>query len=492
MISKLKPLLKSGDYQFEEQNDVYVLTTTASHIDPLFSILQHEASFIAAVAVPGQLDSSLKLRYIFYPQIPSKLLIIDIVTEAVSPSMTAYFPILALYEQEITKQHGISFINSHSLVTPQHSPPEFLHQPDLADATIIPVGPIHAGVIEPGHFRFTAFGEHIVSLQIKLGYKHRGVTEAFTAAPIAQAIELAEHICGDSVIAYALALVQAAEKIQGIVPCQRTLLLRSLLQELERLYNHVGDVAMLINDTGFANGFARLIVLKEQLLRLNQELFGHRFLKANIALHGLVKLPEPKQLQYLQEKLNLIYAEFARMVAMIRSNHGVLERFKNTGILSNGVAKSLSVSGLVGRASAVSFDVRRDFSYAAYGDLDFEVHGRKTGDVLARYNVRLSEITESFQLVGQCITKLIESADTAQAREAINKAGWACSMAESARGPVFCYLELAANGIIKQCIIRDISLHNWRALEHAVLHNIVADFPVCNKSFSLAYAGTDM
>lgn len=488
----LNKFIKEQDLELELPcDDTLLLRIETSKLETVTAfLLGHRAQFQAQVV--SKKANRLELKYFFYIGIKSKLLVLELNTEYTRhpsiPSITAYYPAVYVYEQETRLKFGIEYCDSIEVKFPYDPAPEF--EPNDPNTTEIPVGPIHAGVIEPGHFHFTCHGEHIVNLSISLGYLHKNIETEFENRSIEEGLELSNSICGDSIVAYSLAYVQALEKIQSITVNKRTQYHRIILLELERLYNHIGDIGGIINDSGFSITNSHLSAIKERMLRLNKKIFGHRFLSGSINIGSVSKDLGLTDIEILNDKLNELNQDFKKAINLTMKHKTVLDRFSQTGYLTNATAQLLSVAGIVGKASGVSFDSRRDLSFATYEDINFHTHVRREGDVYARFQLRLSEVEESFKIIRQCLRKLSSDENEPAEAKLTRKSAW--SVVESARGPVFAYLELDNKAKIARAKLRDISKHNWKALEYAVLKNIVPDFPLCNKSFSLAYAATDM
>ncbi|HXG02009.1 MAG TPA: NADH-quinone oxidoreductase subunit C, partial [Candidatus Binatia bacterium] len=263
----------------------------------------------------------------------------------------------------------------------------------------ITVGPVHAGVIEPGHFRLSVEGETIVNLEIRLGWVHRGIEKLFETLPLERTPALAERVSGDESVAHALAYCQALEALSGTTIPRRAAWLRVLLLELERLYNHVGDVGMIVNDTGFGFGHAHCFRLREELLRLNERLTGHRLLRGAVVPGGVTGPVVEADLEATAARVIRLAAEFSEVAALCLANTLVLERLQGTGHLSPATARALQVVGLSGRASGLDADVRRDAPFAAYAQVPVPVPVYTAGDVWARTMVRIDEVAVAARLV---------------------------------------------------------------------------------------------
>ncbi len=355
----------------------------------------------------------------------------------------------------------------------------------------ITVGPVHAGIIEPGHFRFSVEGETIVNLETRLGFVHKGIEKLFETLPLAQAHELAERVSGDESAAHAVAFCQALEALAACAVPPRAAWLRVVLLELERLYNHVGDVGMIVNDTGFGFGHAHCFRLREALLRLNERATGHRLLRGAVVPGGVSGAIERADLGGLAREAGRLVDEFASIARLCLDNTTVLERLQGTGRLTLRTAQELQVVGLVGRASGLDADARRDAPSAAYRDLDVRVPVYEAGDVWARTMVRLDEAREAARLLALAAERAPSGGSHAPLPP-LPVGGHATAVVEAWRGPVWYWVHAEGPARLARVKVADPSFRNWPALEYAVLKNIVPDFPLCNKSFNLSYAGSDL
>jgi len=355
----------------------------------------------------------------------------------------------------------------------------------------IPVGPVHAGIIEPGHFRFSIVGEKVLRLEERLGYVHKGIERRFSELALADGQRLAARISGDSAVAFSWAYCQALEGMAGCAPPPRAAWLRALALELERSANHLGDLGALGNDAGFAFGLSQFSRLKELLLRATEAALGARYLldfvipggtRADLARDGAAGLGACVALLAPEvERLRQIYDEHA----------GVRDRFVGAGSVAPELAARLGLAGLAGRASGQSFDLRTDSPCEPYGELAVRKAGRTDGDVAARVAVRFDELLESLRLTGEILRRLPPGPWRAEV--ATPPAGaLGLGLVEGWRGPVLIALESAGAGRIRRCHPHDPSSLNWPILEHAVIGNIVPDFPLINKSFNLSYSGHDL
>jgi Ni,Fe-hydrogenase III large subunit/Ni,Fe-hydrogenase III component G len=355
----------------------------------------------------------------------------------------------------------------------------------------IPVGPVHAGIIEPGHFRFSVVGEKVLRLEERLGYVHKGIERRFTELPILEGHRLAARVSGDSGVAYSWAYCEALERMCGTALPGRAAWLRALALELERIANHLGDLGALGNDAGFAFGLSQFLRLKEHLLRATEQALGQRYL-LDFVVPGGTRCDLPAAgAGAIAHCLDLLEAEVPALRGIYEEHTGLRDRFAGTGTLAPELAGWLGVVGLAGRASAQPLDLRLDAPVAPYAEIGVTRCVRAEGDVLARVTLRFDELAESLRLVRKLLRNLPNGAHLATAT--VPPAGAAAAgLIEGWRGPVVIGLEAGPDGSIRRCHPQDPSWHNWPALEHAVIGNIVPDFPLINKSFNLSYSGHDL
>ncbi len=355
----------------------------------------------------------------------------------------------------------------------------------------IAVGPVHAGTIEPGHFRFSVVGEKVLRLEERLGYAHKGIELRFTQLPILEAHRLAARVSGDSAVAFSWAYCQALEGICEVQLPERAAWLRALYLELERIANHLGDLGALGNDAGFAFGLAQFSRLKEQLLRASHEALGERYLM-DVIVPGGTRL----DLTTLDaERVSTCVRGIAREVLELRTiydeHEGVRDRFNDAGTVDAELAARLGLIGLAGRASGQAFDLRSDLPCTPYPELAPAKVGCSGGDVAARVAVRFDELQESCRLVQRIVSALPGGPHFAAVRAPADGTIGA-GLIEGWRGPVFVALEAGPDGTIRRCHPHDPSWQNWPVIEHAIIGNIVPDFPLINKSFNLGYSGHDL
>jgi Ni,Fe-hydrogenase III large subunit len=362
---------------------------------------------------------------------------------------------------------------------------ESLHQ--------IPVGPVHAGIIEPGHFRFTANGETVVRLEERLGYVHKGIDALMAGAPLERAASLAGRVSGDSTVAYALAFAQAVETALGTPIPARAVWLRALAGELERLANHFGDIGAICNDASFTLMHASCGWLREQVLRTSDACFGHRLMMDRVIPGGMSRDLAADGGERLTALIAAVRKHFPELVELYENTSSLKDRTVDTGILSPALAQQFAAGGYVGRASGRHFDARRAPGYPPYDTLQFEVPVVQAGDVNARVWIRVQEVEQSLALIEQILKRLpsgpvgipVAAAGIPEAREG-------AALVEGFRGDIFAWTRIGPDGRVERCHLRDPSWFQWPLLEAAIEGNIVADFPLCNKSFNCSYSGHDL
>jgi Ni,Fe-hydrogenase III large subunit/Ni,Fe-hydrogenase III component G len=356
----------------------------------------------------------------------------------------------------------------------------------------IPVGPVHAGIIEPGHFRFSIIGERVLRLEERLGYVHKGIEKRFENNSLGFGAKLAGRVSGDSTVAYAWAYAMAAESIANVTPPERVLWLRALFLERERIANHLGDLGYLSNDVAFSFGMSQFWILKEQLLRNNAVLFGHRYLMDKILPGGVsVDLPELDKKTLLAE-CDLIEHEVRLLYSILEEHAGVQDRYMGTGTVEPALAAQLGLCGLAGRASGQAMDARVQYLCAPYDQLTVNMALRHNGDVAARVIVRFNELFESVRLTREIIAKLPSGDVLTTPLDQLPGNGFGIGVVEGWRGEVLVAIHTDAEGNLARVHPHDPSWQNWPVLEHAIIGNIVPDFPLINKSFNLSYSGHDL
>jgi formate hydrogenlyase subunit 5 len=434
-------------------------------------------------------------------------------------SISKIFPSASWYEREISDGFGIVFENSpddrrlflheiypkdfHPLLKSFRNKKMNLQQKNDLDKVSaeykfreiegegvyqIPVGPIHAGIIEPGHFRFSVIGESVFNLEIRMFYTHRGIEKLSEEKNPEDVVNIAESISGYETMANAVGFCNAIEQLSAEKIPERAIFLRTLLLEMERIYSHLGDLGGMCVDVAYPKGASPFFILREEALRNNYALTGSRFMKGIVCIGGLTKNIEKKKLRNLDAFLNKLLLKLRDAVQSIYGSSAVEERFETTGIIKHELIKHLNLTGPTARASGSLKDIRQDCSYGAYKKIGISIKTKSAGDVQSRFNVKVEEIIESIRIIRKIIWELPSGEIK---KDIILKDGFIISMIEAPRGQNLHYVHLK-NGAIQRYKIRTASFCNWQAIEHAVLGNIVPDFPLINKSLNLSYAGTDL
>jgi len=355
----------------------------------------------------------------------------------------------------------------------------------------IPVGPVHAGIIEPGHFRFQAMGEDVLNLEEKLGYVHKGIEKRFESMSWTDAPQLAARVSGDTTVAHSLAFAQAVEAMTGCRPPERALWLRALFLERERIANHLGDLGAICNDVAFTMLFYQFHRLKEILVRANVKLFGHRFMMDRIVPGGVIENIDAEGVAAILSETDRLAAEFEQLVTIYDENSSLEDRVRDTGVLSSEKARDLGMVGFVARASGLNLDCRIHQPFPPYDRIKVTIPVLVSGDVHARAWVRVEEIRDSLRIMREILRTLpagkLMNAVTAPRPD---RSGF--SAVEGWRGEILYWVQSGPKGEINRVMVRDPSSLNWLGLEQCIHGNIVPDFPVCNKSFNQSYSGNDL
>ena len=491
-----------------------------SHVPAITAYLRSEhAARVVLVFAEDRLrpEGAFHIHYVFErPGDPGFLILRASLPEGQTafPSLAAELPSLNWQEREIQDWFGLeaaghpnprrvalhdNWPDVHPLrkdfpldrVLPPLEGEQHEYRPTLGEGVFqIPVGPVHAGIIEPGHFNFAVAGEPILYLQLRMFYKHKGTEKLFEHLPLHRAVFLSESISGDSAFSHGTAFCQAIERAAEIEVPLRARFLRTVLLELERIYNHIADIGAIATDVGFVVANAHAGRLRETIVRLNEELTGSRLLRGMVCIGGVRRDWDRGQIAALRDAVRITQREFRDLTVLIKASDSTRDRLQRTGTLPAGKARALGIVGVGGRASGVDLDVRRDHPYAAYGGLTFKVPVYQEGDVMHRMQVRMDEVEESLGIIRQAIDRMPEGAHRAPHGE-IPAGRCALSAVEGWRGEIIHWVRTAPGNRLERCKIKDPSLNNWPALVEAVQGNIVPDFPVINKSFNLSYSGTD-
>ncbi len=476
------------------------------------------ARFVTLIPVDERVEhGSLSVFYVFSIPREDLFLILQVPVDPRHmelPSITAHIEAANHFEREMNDWFGVmAFPNIHRLASHPDWPDDA--HPMLKDFDLrksvprvrgsfdfrpvegegvfeIPVGPVHAGIIEPGHFRFSVAGEPIINLDIQLHYTHKGTEKLAEGRRPEHVVFLAERISGDSAFAHAAAYCASIERLAGIDIPQRAIIIRTILLELERLYNHIGDVGAILLDVGYAVGAAEAFHLKEELLQLNEILTGSRLLHGMARIGGVTRTIEEnaEKRSAIRSTLSMVERSFDKLIEWTLSTSSVLDRLETTGVLLEKDARQLGVVGIAARASGIDRDLRRDHPHLTYPFLEYKPVVYREGDVFARFKVRVDEVSKSLEVItqvlgqhhGEALVKPITSFPVSSC---------ALGYVEGWRGEIVHWVMTDRVGNISRWKITDPSFHNWRAVSLAVRGNIVPDFPVINKSFNLSYSGND-
>lgn len=354
----------------------------------------------------------------------------------------------------------------------------------------IAVGPVHAGIIEPGHFRFSVVGEKTLRLEERLGYTHKGVDKAFESFSAVEGYRLAGRVSGDSTAAYSWSYCMSLENIWKWQIPRRAFWLRAVALERERVANHLGDLGAIGNDAGFAFGLSQFMRLREDWLRLNKSIFAHRLMMDYICPGGVERDVNGEGLALILAQCHDIEKEVRALQGIYDDHSGLQDRFLTTGTVANELAMTLGLTGLAGRASGIAHDVRVNAPSEPYNGIPVNISTREAGDVSARVDVRFDEVFESLRLIRYLVDNMPEGAirkEFVRCGPAGSSAGWI----EGWRGGIFTALDVDSTGQVTRCHIHDPSWQNWPVIEYAITGDIVPDFPLINKSFNLSYSGHD-
>lgn len=355
----------------------------------------------------------------------------------------------------------------------------------------IPVGPVHAGIIEPGHFRFQAVGETVLHLEERLGYVHKGIEKIAEGRDAEGLARLAGRVSGDTTVAHAWAACMAMERAAGVEPPARALWLRAIMAERERIANHLGDIGAVCNDVSFSFAFYQFGRLREQWQRRSRRVYGHRFMMDCVVPGGVAIDMSPDDAAEMQVEIETFRPDFEQLIAIHNDSPTLEDRLVTTGYLSPDLAASFGTLGYVARASGIDFDVRRDAPYAPYDRLQVTAPVYKYGDVAARVRVRIEEIRAALDLLQQLLADLPAGPVRVPWRPPAAGAE-GLGLVEGWRGEILAFVRFDGGGRIARYFPRDPSVLNWPALEQLIHDNIVPDFPVCNKSINGSYSGSDL
>ena len=465
------------------------------------------------------------IRYVFEKDNAFIFIIVSTGNSISFPSIALHVPAAALYEREIKDMFGLTPTgnpDTRPLVLHEHWPDEIFplrkefeletkakrqekEYPFLLvqgeGICEIPVGPVHAGIIEPGHFRFSILGENIINLETRLFYTHKGIEKLAESMRLDEALLLSERIAGDESVANSSAFCQAIEKIAQVDIPKRAKKIRTIFGELERIYNHVGTLAGISTDASFPFGAARLNILKERLMRLNESLSGSRILFGVNRIGGVRYDITDENKKLILETLHEISDDFDKIIMLLQSKSSFMDRLRGTGTIQKKIAYDLGTVGIVARCIGIDIDTRRDHPYGSYHlhnhktpqelmqhQIEME---KRTGDALARFEIRVQEVRDSFDIIGESLN-LENDALFTSIPESLEPFRSSLGWAESHRGQTLHWVMMGENNSIFRYKIRTASFCNWPIIEQAVLNDIVPDFPLVNKSLDLSYSGNDL
>lgn len=433
------------------------------------------------------------------------------------PSLLPHIPQAQLYERKIKTFFGIDAAgnpdkrplllheNWPDTIFPLRKDVDAHHRPPKAHGPYsfsfvkgegiyeIPVGPIHAGIIEPGHFRFSVAGEKILLLEAKLGYKHKGSEKLFETLPLEDTVRLSERISGDSSFNHSLAFCQALEMLSDTAVPDRANMLRVVYAELERIANHSGDIGFILMDTGFNFGGSNGSRLREIILRLNNRLVGSRFLRGVNIIGGVSKDISAHAASQLEEDLMKFMIDFNEVIKIAENSGTILHRLKDSGTVNLKAATELGVVGVPARAAGIRMDARVDYPYAVYGQCTVPIALEHDGDVYSRFRVRVKEVLTSLSIIrGMLKTLLGDETLISIPGRPLKPDSYAVGITEGWRGDIVYVVATDSKGKIARVDVRDPSFLNWPAAAFSARGNVVPDFPLINKSFNLSYSGNDL
>ncbi len=474
----------------------------------VFRMLRENSTRLVSIFGSVDQDDKLWVNYILDSN-NCEYRVLSVPADAPLVSATSITPAAAWYERELHDQFGIR-IDGHPdlrpLVFHQNWPggihpmralpvdipwadrPYRFLKVDGVGVCEVPVGPVHAGIIEPGHFRFSVVGDTVVHLELRHFYTHKGTERIFQGTPITKGVMIAESVSGDNCFAHAVAYCQAVESACNLVAPMRAQGIRLVGLELERLIAHIGDVGALCGDVGFSVAAAYTSRLKEALLRQSAEIVGTRYWRTISIAGGVTRDIGPADAERLRQTIRTVTHEFAELARTILDTPSVQNRFESTGVLEPDIARNLGVVGPVARASGIEVDVRHDHPYGAYRNRISTPVTYHYGDVLARARVRIDETASSALLLDEVLEDLPAGEIFVPVDDLVDSSGF--SAVESPRGELLYWIQVRCGNIVR-CHIKSPSFQNWPALPLAMPGNIIADFPLINKSFGLSYSGCD-
>jgi len=407
-------------------------------------------------------------------------------------SLTPAIPAASWHEREVHEQFNVEFTGHPGLFPLLHhaAPADDRQFLEVKGEGVceVPVGPVHAGIIEPGHFRFSVVGDTVLHLQLRLFYTHKGTERLFETMSTAEAVPLAESVSGDNCFAHAVAYCQAVEKLHKVDVPPKANGIRLIGLEIERLLAHIGDFGALCGDVGFSVPAAYCARIKEDLLQASTNAIGTRYWRGIAVPGGVRQEIAAVDAEQLRKSIQASAEDFFTIAEQALNTPSVQDRFEEAGVLAQATAIDFAVVGPVARACGIPFDVRRDHPYGPYKDLSYDVPTRHYGDVMSRARIRVEEARASVAMILDRLQALPDGLARLPLAQGVS--GTAFAAVESPRGELLYWLHVEEDRI-KRCHIRSPSFQNWPALPFAVTGNIIADFPLINKSFNLSYSGCD-
>ncbi len=514
-------------FSCKQEGDMLLFEVSENNLRETIEKLKHDHALTLKTVVATderQMQQGFRIHYVFGVPKENLFLVpfLTVTEEKKSfPSLTPLDQEFSLYEQEIMSFFGLipeghpragriilhqenfpadmyplrkDFVWNTVVTPPQEKEYPVFQKYEGEGVYEIPVGPVHAGIIEPGHFRFSVLGEEILRLEPRLGYVHKGTEKLFEYLSLEKQLTLSERISGDSSYHHALAFAAAVEKLAGVTVPTRARLLRVVYGELERLANHCNDLAFILLDTGFSFGGSHGSRLRERVMQWNERLTGSRFLRGVVTFGGVTKNIDATLVTALHDDLEVLEQDFMEVMAVVKESDSVQNRLKGTGTLDSKVARDLGAVGIARRACGDEMDARADYPYAAYDMMQFGVMTEKSGDVYARFRVRAREVTQSFRLLNQALALLLHEEEGAIVTPLppLPAQHHAVMVVEGWRGDIVYFVMTDADGVISRVKVRDPSFLNWTVFPHVIGRDMVPDFPLINKSFNLSYTGNDL
>ncbi|MCE9652919.1 MAG: NADH-quinone oxidoreductase subunit C [Nitrosarchaeum sp.] len=518
--------------KLESNNELHLSLNDPYQLHDLCEFLKKnfELRLLSIICSDEQkLNGKFKIRHIFGSDVDDFFLFVISSIDSSHiyfPSIYDVFPSSILYEREINDMFGLIAKENPNIkplilhdfpndVFPlrknfklnnivQGNLKQFEFTPITGEGVCeIPVGPIHAGIIEPGHFRFSVVGETIINLETRLGYTHKGIEKLAESMPINDVVFLSERISGDESVANSVAFCQAVEKIAQLTIPKKAQQIRLLFAELERIYNHFGTMGGILADIGFPYGASRLNILKEQMMQLNEKLSGSRILFGINQIGGVKANITDEMLTCIHYVLDDAFQTFEKTFDLLKSNSSVMDRLRNTGIIEKQTARDFGLVGISSRCIGIETDARHTHPYGYYPSINLKQKTpretmehqvelqKQIGDVLSRFMNRVNDLRQSKNIIDS-ITTMENDELSIQMNGELTPYSSGLGYTESHRGETLHWVMIGEHNSIFRYKIRTASFSNWPIIEHAVLNNIVADFPVINKSFDFSYSGNDL